>query len=118
MIGVHLARLDELFRAVKNLQPFCTVRFEFMRRSAAHGGQRASREFAGEQAIGMVLADVAHAHDADSNGVHFRFILPVNSSSARSRVSYTLRSASMMAGEQTDTARACSSVKANSSTSD
>ena len=85
--GVHVARLEELFGAVKNLQPFRAVRFEFMRRGAAHGGQLATRDFAGEEVIGVVLADVAHAHDANSNGVHFRFILPVNSSSARSRVS-------------------------------
>src|SRR5947207_9592101 len=41
-----------------------------MRRGAAHGGQLTARDFAGEQAFGVVLADVAHAHDPKTHGVH------------------------------------------------
>src|SRR5439155_20505826 len=113
---VHFARRDQFLSAVEDFQSFGFVRLEFLRRGAANSDEFATRHFALEQIAGVMFADIAHADDAKTNFVHasskkdyFRFLFPVNSS-ASAPASYTLRSASIIDCEQTETARACLSV--------
>jgi hypothetical protein len=64
---IHLAGADERLAVGEGLQGLVTVE---RRGGVAHRDQFAAFDLAASQILGVVAADVAHANDAQSNGVH------------------------------------------------
>src|SRR5262249_25565911 len=75
---IHITRLNQLAGVAVDSQAFGFVRVELLRRSAADGHQLATRHFAGDQVIGVVLADVTHADNAQTSFGHARSLGGLN----------------------------------------